>query len=143
MADARHRPNAVAVPAGATFTHAERPASTAFGATTEHEGGQSRFPAIQGRIIVRKMLIGLTALSMSLPVAIAPADAQSQYRGRTHRHHYVAHRCHRHGGTTGALIGGGAGALVGSAVTHGIAGPIIGAAGGALLGRHIERHRRC
>ena len=85
---------------------------------------------------MRKVIIGLTALSMSLPVAITPADAQ--YRARSQRHHHV-YRCHR-GGTTGALIGGGAGALVGSAVTHGAAGPIVGAVGGALLGRHIA-HR--
>ena len=90
---------------------------------------------------MRKMLIGLTALSMTLPMAASPADAQ--YRARAHRYHHVTYRCHRGNGTTGALIGGGAGALVGSAVTHGIAGPIIGGVGGALLGRHIERHRRC
>ena len=90
---------------------------------------------------MRKFLIGLTALSMTLPMAASPADAQ--YRGRTYHHRYYSHRCFRGHGTTGAIIGGGTGALIGSAVTHGIAGPIIGAAGGALLGRHIERHARC
>jgi hypothetical protein len=90
---------------------------------------------------MRKLIIGLTALSMSLPVAMTPADAQ--YRARTQRYHHYQHRRHCHHGTTGALIGGGAGALVGSAVTHGIAGPLVGAAGGALLGRHIARHRNC
>jgi uncharacterized protein YcfJ len=99
------------------------------------------FSSHSRRFDMRKMLIGLTALSMTLPLAASPADAQ--YRARSQRHHHVTYRCRPHGGTTGALIGGGAGALVGSAVTHGIAGPIIGAAGGALLGRHIERHRRC
>jgi outer membrane lipoprotein SlyB len=91
---------------------------------------------------MRKLLIGLTALSMTMPVAVTPADAQ--YRARTHRYHHVqSRRCFRGRGTSGALIGGGAGALIGSAVTHGIAGPIVGAAGGALLGRHIQRHARC
>ena len=86
---------------------------------------------------MRKIIIGLTALSMTLPVAMSPADAQ--YRARTQRYHHVV-RCHR-GGTAGALIGGGAGALIGSAVTHGgITGPLVGAAGGALIGRHIA-HR--
>jgi hypothetical protein len=91
---------------------------------------------------MRKMIIGLTALSMTLPLAAGPADAQ--YRARTQRYHhtnYYHHHCHH--GTTGALIGGGAGALVGSAVTHGIAGPIVGGVGGALLGRHIARHSNC
>ena len=91
---------------------------------------------------MRKILLGLTALSMAMPVAMTPADAQ--YRARTHRyHHYYQRRCFHGNGTSGALIGGGTGALIGSAVTHGIAGPIVGAAGGALLGRHIERHARC
>lgn len=91
---------------------------------------------------MRKLLIGLTALSMTLPVAMTPADAQ--YRARSQRYHHVyRHRCFRGNGTTGALIGGGTGALIGSAVTHGIAGPIVGGVGGALLGRHVERHARC
>lgn len=90
---------------------------------------------------MRKMLLGFAAFSMTLPVAVTPADGQ--YRARAQRHHHVVRRCHRGHGTTGMLVGGGAGALIGSAVTHGAAGPIIGAAGGALLGRHIQRHRRC
>jgi hypothetical protein len=89
---------------------------------------------------MRKLIFALTAAAVTLPVAVStPADAAR------HRHYY-ARTCHHHGGTAGAIIGGGTGALVGSAVTHGIAGPIVGAAGGALLGRHIERHskpRRC
>jgi hypothetical protein len=89
---------------------------------------------------MRKVIIGLCALTMTLPIATSPVDAQ--YRARTQRYHRV-YRHHCHHGTTGALIGGGAGALVGSAVTHGIAGPIVGAAGGALLGRHIARHSNC
>jgi hypothetical protein len=89
---------------------------------------------------MHKILVGLCAVTMAMPVATSPADAQ--YRARSHRYHHV-YRRHCHSGTTGALIGGGAGALVGSAVTHGVAGPLVGAAGGALLGRHIARHRRC
>ena len=92
---------------------------------------------------MRKLMIGLTALSMTLPV-VAESPADAQYRARTQRyHHYYRTRCFRGNGTSGALIGGGAGALIGSAITHGIAGPIVGAAGGALLGRHIQRHARC
>lgn len=80
-----------------------------------------------------------TSIAVALaPVAVTSADART-YRAR----HSYAHRCVRGHGTTGLLVGGAAGALVGSAVTHGAAGPIIGAAGGALLGRHIQRHRSC
>jgi uncharacterized protein YcfJ len=76
---------------------------------------------------------------MTLPVvATAPADARTRHT--VHRYHRTCVRGH---GTTGMLVGGAAGALVGSAVTHGAAGPIAGAAGGALLGRHIQRHRYC
>lgn len=92
---------------------------------------------------MRKLILALTAASVALPAATisTPADA------RRHRHyntHYAYARCRPHGGTTGALIGGAGGALVGSAVTsRGLAGPLIGGAAGALLGRHIERHSRC
>ena len=90
---------------------------------------------------MRKLILAISAASMTVPIALpAPADGATR-----HRHHYVR-TCHRHGGTTGAIIGGAGGALIGHAVTgHGLAGPIIGGAGGALLGRHIERHRhyRC
>ena len=91
---------------------------------------------------MRKLLLGLTALSMTMPIAVTSADAQTRYRSSTQRYYYT-HRRHCHHGTTGALIGGGAGALVGSAVTHGATGPIVGAIGGALVGRHSARHRRC
>ncbi|HYZ48620.1 MAG TPA: glycine zipper domain-containing protein [Sphingomonas sp.] len=87
---------------------------------------------------MRRMIIAATIAASVMPVAATPADAR-QYRARTSYHH----RCVRGHGTTGLIIGGATGALVGSAVTHGAAGPIIGAAGGALLGRHIQRHRRC
>jgi uncharacterized protein YcfJ len=83
---------------------------------------------------MRNLILALSAAAMLTPVA-SPADAAR------HRHHYYAHyRCTHRGGTTGALIGGGAGALVGHAVAGGLAAPVIGGVGGALLGRHIERH---
>ena len=52
--------------------------------------------------------------------------------------------CRRSDGTTGLLIGGAAGALVGRAIdTQGnrTTGTIVGAAAGALLGREVERSR--
>jgi uncharacterized protein YcfJ len=84
---------------------------------------------------MRKFVLAITAASMAMPMAFsAPAEG-----ARRSTHHYYR-TCHRHRGTTGAIIGGGAGALLGGAVTHGAAGPIAGAVGGALLGRHIQRH---
>ena len=50
--------------------------------------------------------------------------------------------CRRPNGTTGLLIGGVAGALIGRSIdTRGdrAVGTILGAAGGALIGREVER----
>ena len=85
---------------------------------------------------MRKLAFALCAASVSL-TAVAPTAADAA----RHRHHYYRSTCRPHGGTTGAIVGGGAGALIGHAVTgHGLAGPIVGGVGGALRGRHIERH---
>jgi uncharacterized protein YcfJ len=66
----------------------------------------------------------------------------NRYEGRTWRGRDGRYYCRRNDGTTGLLIGGAAGGLIG----HGIAGrgdrtlgTILGVAGGALLGREIDR----
>jgi Glycine zipper 2TM domain len=88
---------------------------------------------------MRKLILAMTALSVALPAVTIPTAADARRHHRVYRHYASA--CRHHSGTTGAIVGGGVGALVGSAVTHhGLAGPLIGGAGGALLGRHIERH---
>lgn len=56
------------------------------------------------------------------------------------------YRCRKSGGTTGLLVGGVAGALLGRAIdTRGDRAPgtIIGAGAGALAGRAIDRNSRC
>ncbi|HEX7886990.1 MAG TPA: glycine zipper 2TM domain-containing protein [Phenylobacterium sp.] len=57
------------------------------------------------------------------------------------------YRCRRANGTTGLVIGGAIGALVGRELDGGrnrTVGTLIGAAGGALLGREIDRgNLRC
>jgi len=55
-------------------------------------------------------------------------------------------RCRKSGGTTGLLLGGVAGALLGRAVdTQGDRAPgtIIGAGAGALAGRAVDRNSSC
>ena len=59
------------------------------------------------------------------------------WRGRDGRYY-----CRRDNGTTGLIIGGAVGALIGRSLDGGrdrTVGTIIGAAGGALLGREIDR----
>ncbi len=59
------------------------------------------------------------------------------YRGYDGRYY-----CRRGDGTTGLIIGGVAGGLLGNALDNGrssILGAVIGAAGGALIGREVDR----
>ena len=56
------------------------------------------------------------------------------------------YRCRKSGGTTGLLVGGVAGALLGRAVdTRGerTTGTVLGAGAGALAGRAIDRNGSC
>jgi Glycine zipper 2TM domain len=59
------------------------------------------------------------------------------YRGNDGRYY-----CRRNDGTTGLIIGGAVGALLGRELDRGASrtvGTILGAGGGALLGREVER----
>lgn len=117
----------------------------------------------------KSFLAAIFATAVMLPIAAPPAEAQGwrdrdryersnarQYdrygryreprrlsrndrvwRGRDGRYH-----CRRNNGTTGLIIGGAAGALLGRELDGGrdrTLGTILGAAGGGLLGREIDR----
>jgi len=61
------------------------------------------------------------------------------YRGGDGRYY-----CKRNDGTTGLVIGGLAGGLLGNALAGNTLGALIGGAGGALLGRSVDRGQvRC
>jgi uncharacterized protein YcfJ len=83
----------------------------------------------------------------SLMVTVTTADAQRRYRdsdrdGRVYRDNRGRLRCKKKDGTTGAIIGGVGGALLGRTVdTRGdrTLGTLGGAAAGALAGRAIDR----
>jgi hypothetical protein len=64
------------------------------------------------------------------------------YRGRDNRYY-----CRRNDGTTGLIVGGVAGGLLGNTIAGGgsrLLGTVIGGAGGALLGQSIDRGQvRC
>lgn len=114
----------------------------------------------------------LSALIGASAFAALPAEADA--RDRHHRHGHYSHRdydryrdhrrdyrrdyyrdrrdyrpryhCRRGSGTTGLIVGGAAGALLGREVDQygdRAPGTIIGAAAGALLGREIDRGGRC
>jgi hypothetical protein len=111
---------------------------------------------------MRKLILAVSATAMAIPATFAvPIEgAQAQrynryydnggyYNGPTWRGRNGRYYCRRPNGTTGLLVGGAAGALVGNAVDggrHRTTGTIIGAVAGALAGREIDRNsssRRC
>ncbi len=105
---------------------------------------------------MRNLMLALGAASLAVPAtAMLPlssneAQAQTQkkrysyreWRGRDGRRY-----CRKPDGTTGLVIGGVAGALVGRSIdTRGdrTVGTLLGAAAGAVAGREIERSsKRC
>ena len=92
---------------------------------------------------MRKIMLTLAAVSLTVPVMDMPAAARGYYHGKVWRDSRGRLRCHRSNGTTGLIVGAAGGALVGRAIdTHGgrATGTILGAVGGALVGRAIDRN---
>ena len=110
---------------------------------------------------MRNLVLAVSATAMAVPATFAiPTDsAQAQrryynsngyYSGPTWRGRDGRYYCRRSNGTTGLLIGGAAGALLGRAVDNSrshTTGTVVGAVAGALVGREVERNtdanRRC
>ncbi|SEJ63717.1 Glycine zipper 2TM domain-containing protein [Sphingobium sp. AP50] len=99
---------------------------------------------------MRKALLALVAISLAVPVSMAvPTDgaqARKHYRYKEWRGRDGRTYCRKSNGTTGLIVGGVGGALVGRAIdTRGdrATGTILGAAGGALLGKSIDSKRTC
>ena len=101
---------------------------------------------------MRTLMLALGAASLAVPAMVVPttpAEAKTKYRewrgrdGRTY--------CKKANGTTGLIVGGVAGALVGRTIDSGgdrTLGTLLGAAGGALAGREVDKSvtnnkRRC
>ena len=95
-----------------------------------------------GSYIMRKFVLAMGLSAMVLPTVLVPvsaADARDrrEWRGRDGRVY-----CKKNNGTTGTIIGGVGGALLGRTVdTRGdrTLGTLGGAAAGALAGRAIDR----
>jgi hypothetical protein len=96
---------------------------------------------------MRKLTLAFAAATMTVPAITMPAPAMARdgyYQGKTWRGSDGRIYCRKSNGTTGLIVGGAAGALVGRAIdTRGerTTGTILGAAAGALLGRHVDRNR--
>lgn len=104
---------------------------------------------------MRNLVLAVSATAMAVPVSMAlPTDeAQAQrryyrdgyYYGPTWRGRDGRYYCRRSNGTTGLLIGGAAGALIGRSIDGGrdrTAGTLIGGVAGALIGREVQRSSR-
>ena len=98
---------------------------------------------------MRHLIFALSAVAMVAPTLVvsAPAEAKTVYKewvGKDGRRY-----CRRSNGTTGLIVGGVAGALVGRTIDTGgdrTIGTLGGAALGALAGREVDRSvskRRC
>ena len=111
---------------------------------------------------MRKLILALAAAAATISLPSVPAmardndarvyDRQGRYieprrvssRDRVWRGDDGRYYCRRANGTTGLIIGGAAGALIGREIDGGrnrTLGTILGAAGGALLGREVDRSR--
>jgi hypothetical protein len=101
--------------------------------------------------VMRKLILAVSAATLTVPaLPAAPAFAQGVYHGKTWRGSDGRLYCRKPNGTTGLVVGGAAGALVGRQVAgrgDRTTGTVLGAAVGALLGRHVQRNviktRRC
>ena len=104
---------------------------------------------------MRKVIMAATMAALTVPATLAvsaPAEARDKHERRYHRTDNGIrywrgdngrYYCKKSNGTTGLLIGGVAGALVGRSIdTRGdrATGTILGAAAGALLGREGDRN---
>ena len=107
---------------------------------------------------MRKLILAVSATAMAIPATVAlPEAAQAQsryysngyYDGPTWRGRDGRYYCRRSNGTTGLIVGGAAGALVGRSLDggrHHTTGTVVGALAGALVGREVQRssqRRRC
>ena len=96
------------------------------------------------KLIGAASLAAMTASSIAVP-AQATTRHRHHYYGRTAYRHKV---CRRSSATTGKVVGGVTGAVVGHSVLgHGLLGTAAGAVGGVIAGGAVDRsmtaHYRC
>jgi uncharacterized protein YcfJ len=98
---------------------------------------------------MRTLILSLAVVSVAIPATMAvPTGAAEarRYKHREWRGDDGRVYCRKSNGTTGLIVGGVGGALLGRSIdTRGdrATGTVLGAAAGALLGREIDSKRRC
>ena len=103
---------------------------------------------------MRNLVLAAAAAAVAVPATfVVPTDSvqaqrryySNNYNGPVWRDRQGRYRCRRGNGTTGLLIGGAGGALIGRALDGGrnhTTGTIVGAVAGALVGREVQRSRQ-
>jgi hypothetical protein len=91
---------------------------------------------------MRTMIAALSAFALVVPAAmpIDAAQAQSRYKGKSHKSRAYYKKCRRSPGTAGLIAGGVAGVVAGPAIIGGgLVGAVVGGGAGALGGRALDR----
>lgn len=94
---------------------------------------------------MRRLMLALAAGSLAVPPVATIAFPTKAEAKKKRQRAYVYTRngrtyCRRSDGTTGLIVGGASGALVGRSLDGGgLLGTALGAAGGALAGRAVDR----
>lgn len=101
---------------------------------------------------MRKTIIAAVIAAVTIPtLTVTPAEARRDNRRYSRTDNGIQYwrgndgryRCRKSNGTTGLLIGGVGGALLGRTIDGGrdkTLGTVLGAAGGALIGREVDRN---
>ena len=100
---------------------------------------------------MRKLMLAFGAMTMVATTVVVPTSADARkYQYREWRGKNGKTYCRRSNGTTGLVVGGVAGALVGNSVAgrgDKLLGTVVGGAAGALGGRAVDKtitaKRRC
>lgn len=101
---------------------------------------------------MRKLLLAFGAMTMVTTTVVVPtsAEARKSYKYREWRGKDGKTYCRRSNGTTGLVVGGVAGALVGNSIAgrgDKLLGTVVGGAAGAFGGQAIDKtitkKRRC
>lgn len=100
---------------------------------------------------MRKLILALSALSVAVPAVVIPTQADARRHTRPYVYTRNGHTYCRHSdGTTGLIVGGVGGALIGNGIAgHGdktlgtVLGGVAGAFGGRAIDRSMTANKRC